>query len=105
MSLLAQPALWTQRRVQPRRHGPPTGPHGSIRRDEGSLEPLDGWIAELARCLPNRQGWTSRELEARVPVFGVGILLRDQTHPLLAGWAERGATLARQLKPGVTLTQ
>jgi LuxR family maltose regulon positive regulatory protein len=31
---------------------------------------------------------------------GVGILLRDQAHPLLAGWAERGATLVRQLKPG-----
>lgn len=70
--------------------------------DEGSLEPLDGWIAELARRLPNRQGWASQELEARVLACGVGILLRDQTHPLLAGWAERGATLARQLKPGAS---
>lgn len=68
--------------------------------EEGSLEPLDGWIAELARRLPERGAWPSPELEARVLACGVGILLRDQAHPLLAGWAERGATLARQLKPG-----
>jgi LuxR family maltose regulon positive regulatory protein len=70
--------------------------------DEGSLEPLDGWIAELAQRLPPADGWASQELEARVLACGVGILLRDQAHPLLAGWAERGATLVRQLKPGAS---
>ncbi|HEX5684059.1 MAG TPA: BTAD domain-containing putative transcriptional regulator [Ideonella sp.] len=71
--------------------------------DEGPLEPLDGWIDQLASRLPDRQGcWASQELEARVLACGVGILLRDQAHPLLAGWAERGATLVRQLKPGAS---
>jgi LuxR family maltose regulon positive regulatory protein len=68
--------------------------------EEGSLEPLDGWIAELAKRLPNAGTWPSPELEARVLACGVGILLRDQAHPLLADWAERGATLVRRLKPG-----
>ncbi len=71
--------------------------------DEGPLDRLDGWIAHLAERLPaNGTPWPSPELEARVLACGVGILLRDQAHPLLAGWAERGATLVRQLKPGAS---
>ncbi|MEK8032654.1 bacterial transcriptional activator domain-containing protein [Ideonella sp. DXS29W] len=70
--------------------------------DEGSLEPLDAWIAELERRLPAEGGWASPELEARVLACGVGILLRDQTHPLLAAWARRGSALVRQLKPGAS---
>jgi LuxR family transcriptional regulator, maltose regulon positive regulatory protein len=66
--------------------------------DEGPLEPLDGWIAALAERLP--QTWPSAELEAHVMACGVGILLRAPQHPLLARWAERGAALMRQIKPG-----
>jgi LuxR family maltose regulon positive regulatory protein len=73
--------------------------------DEGPLDPLDAWIARLAELLPNGDGqpaWVSQELEARVLACGVGILLRDPSHPLLARWAERGSTLVRQIKPGAS---
>jgi LuxR family transcriptional regulator, maltose regulon positive regulatory protein len=71
--------------------------------DEAVLDPLDAWIARLGGLLPASDGppaWASEELEARVLACGVGILLRNPSHPLLAHWAERGATLVRQLKPG-----
>jgi hypothetical protein len=68
--------------------------------DEGPLEPLDHWIAALCRCLPADGRWASIELEARVIACGVGILLRNPSHPLLPLWAARGASLVRQVKPG-----
>ena len=68
--------------------------------DEGPLEPLDHWIAALCRCLPADGRWASIELEARVIACGVGILLRNPSHPLLPLWATRGASLVRQIKPG-----
>lgn len=68
--------------------------------EEGPLDPLDHWIAELVRRLPEEGGWPSPEFEARVIACGVGIVLRDPLHPLLAPWAARGAVLARQIKPG-----
>jgi DNA-binding SARP family transcriptional activator len=68
--------------------------------DEGPLDPLDRWIAALHERLPADGQWPSAELEARVIACGVGILLRDQSHPLLSRWATRGASLVRQLKPG-----
>ncbi len=68
--------------------------------DEGPLDPLDRWIAALVERLPADGQWPSVELEARVIACGVGILLRDPSHPLLARWATRGASLVRQLKPG-----
>lgn len=68
--------------------------------DETSFDPLDGWIAELQKRLPAHGEWPSDELEARIIACGVGIILRDQSHPLLAAWAQRGAALMRRLKPG-----
>lgn len=68
--------------------------------DETSFDPLDGWIAELQKRLPAHGEWPSDELEARIIACGVGIILRDQSHPLLAAWAQRGAALVRRLKPG-----
>lgn len=68
--------------------------------DEGALDPLDHWSAELERRLPAADAWPSIELEARIMACGVGILLRNPSHPLLAPWAARGAVLVRQVKPG-----
>ncbi len=68
--------------------------------EEGALDPLDAWIAELVAGLPAAGTWPSPDLEALVMACGIGIILRDQAHPLLAPWAERGAALVRQLKPG-----
>jgi DNA-binding SARP family transcriptional activator len=68
--------------------------------DEGPLDPLDHWIGALCRCLPADGQWPSIELEARVIGCGVGILLRNPSHPLLQLWALRGASLVRQVKPG-----
>ncbi len=68
--------------------------------DEGALDPLDGWIAALCERLPPADRWPSIELEARVIACGVGIRLRNPSHPLLAQWAARGASLVRQVKPG-----
>jgi DNA-binding SARP family transcriptional activator len=68
--------------------------------DEGPLDPLDRWIAELCRRLPADQAWPSIELEARIIACGIGIVLRNPAHPLLAQWAARGAVLVRQVKPG-----
>jgi LuxR family transcriptional regulator, maltose regulon positive regulatory protein len=68
--------------------------------DEAPLDPLDGWIAELQKRLPADGGWPSDELEARIIACGIGIRLRDPSHLLLTTWAQRGAALMRQLKPG-----
>jgi LuxR family transcriptional regulator, maltose regulon positive regulatory protein len=68
--------------------------------EEGQLDMLDGWVARLQKWLPPDGQWPSPELEAHVMGCGIGIVLRDQTHPLLARWAERGAVLVRQLAPG-----
>lgn len=68
--------------------------------DEGPLDPLDRWIAALAERLPADGAWPSPELEATVLACGVGIRLRDPSHPLLAAWAARGDPLLRQLPPG-----
>lgn len=68
--------------------------------DEGPLDPLDTWIAALQEALPAPNAWPSAELEARIMACGVGILLRDPMHPLLAAWAQRGPALMRQLLPG-----
>lgn len=68
--------------------------------DEGPLDALDPWIAALCERLPAADRWPSIELEARVMSCGVGILLRSPAHPLLAQWAERGAALVRQIRPG-----
>ena len=72
--------------------------------DEGSLEPLDAWIQALLQRLPDEGGregrWPSAEFEARIIGCGVGIILRDQAHPVLGVWAARGGALMRQLKPG-----
>lgn len=69
--------------------------------DEGPLEPLDGYVAQLQARLPPDGGWPSLELEAHVMGCGIGIRLRDDGHPLLARWAERGAVLMRQVRPGL----
>lgn len=66
--------------------------------EEGSLQPMDHWVATLHRSLPAR--WLSAELEAQVMACGLAIILRDQKHPLLSPWAERGLQLVRQLPPG-----
>lgn len=68
--------------------------------DEGPLDPLDRWIAALAERLPADGQWPSAEFEASILACGVGIRLRDPSHPLLAAWAARGDSLMRQLKPG-----
>lgn len=68
--------------------------------DEGPLDSLDHWTAELCRRLPADDGWPSIELEARIIACGVGILLRSPAHPQLAQWAARGAVLVRLVKPG-----
>lgn len=68
--------------------------------EEGALDPMDAWIAQLLSALPADGAWLSPELEATVMACGIGIILRDQTHPLLPRWAERGAVLVRQLAPG-----
>src|SRR5262249_10854749 len=75
----------------------------------GPLDPLDPWIERLVERLPRVEdggdgapAWPSDELEARVLACGIGILLRDQSHPLLARWAERGKGLVRQLKAGAS---
>lgn len=68
--------------------------------DEGPLDPLDRWIAALAERLPADGQWPSPELEASILASGVGIRLREPSHPLLAAWAARGDSLMRQLKPG-----
>jgi LuxR family transcriptional regulator, maltose regulon positive regulatory protein len=68
--------------------------------EEGALDPMDAWIERLARLLPADGAWSTPELEAQVMACGIGIVLRDQTHPLLGRWAERGAVLVRQLAPG-----
>ncbi len=68
--------------------------------DESTLDPLDRWIAALEERLPADGAWPSPDLEAHVLACGVGVLLRSPRHPLLARWAERGATLVRQVKPG-----
>lgn len=68
--------------------------------EEGPLDPLDHWIAALCQRLPPDDRWPSIELEARIIACGVGILLRNPSHPLLSLWAARGASLVRQVKPG-----
>ncbi len=68
--------------------------------DEGTLDPLDHWIMVLEQQLPADGAWPSLDLEVHVMACGVGVLLRAPQHPLLARWAERGATLVRQVKPG-----
>lgn len=68
--------------------------------DEGTLDALDRWIAALEERLPADGAWPSIDLEAHVMACGVGVLLRAPQHPLLQRWAERGATLVRQVKPG-----
>lgn len=68
--------------------------------DEGALDPLDHWSDELERRLPAADAWPSIELEARIMACGVGILLRNPSHPLLAAWAARGTVLVRQVRPG-----
>ena len=44
--------------------------------------------------------WPSDEVEATIIASGVAIRLRNPSHPLLAAWATRGASLMRRLKPG-----
>lgn len=68
--------------------------------EEGPLDPIDAWVEALQDDLPDPAAWPSPELEAHVMACGVGIVLRNQSHPLLAPWAQRGATLVRQLPPG-----
>ena len=69
--------------------------------DEGPLEPLDGWIAQLQAALPEpHTAWPSPELQARIMACGAAVLLRDPTLPLLAGWAAQATPLLRQLPPG-----
>ena len=68
--------------------------------DEGTLDPLDPWIAALEAHLPLDGAWPSIDLEAHVLACGVGVLLRAPQHALLPRWAERGATLMRQVRPG-----
>ncbi len=68
--------------------------------DEGPLEPLDHWIAALIERLPADTQWPSIDFEARIIACGVGVRLRAPSHPLLAAWALRAASLVRQLKPG-----
>lgn len=70
--------------------------------DEESLEPLDHWIATLLRLLPaDDEGWLSPEIEVQVMACGIAVLLRDQSHPLLTRWAERGEILLRKLPRGL----
>jgi LuxR family maltose regulon positive regulatory protein len=68
--------------------------------DETALQPLDGWVGDLQRRLPDDGAWTSAELQAQVMACGLAITLRDQAHPLLARWATQGPALLRQLAPG-----
>ncbi|MBS0445826.1 MAG: bacterial transcriptional activator domain-containing protein [Proteobacteria bacterium] len=68
--------------------------------EEGALDPLDDWIAMLVARLPDDDGWPAPELEATVMACGIGIILRDQSHPLLARWAARGTELVRRMAPG-----
>ena len=68
--------------------------------EEGALQPMDPWVARLAERLPDDGDWPTAELEAQVMACGLAITLRDQTHPLLARWAGRGAVLLRRLAPG-----
>ncbi|MFC4158435.1 bacterial transcriptional activator domain-containing protein [Chitinimonas lacunae] len=69
--------------------------------DEESLAPLDDWIATLLKCLPTDEGWLSPEVEVQVMACGIAVLLRDQSHPLLTRWAERGEILLRKLPRGL----
>jgi LuxR family transcriptional regulator, maltose regulon positive regulatory protein len=107
LDVLEARALLTAARESFRRHHNPIGEWLCLAAiiegfyiDEGPLDPLDGWIAALQSSLPDNGAWPSAELEARVIACGVGILLRDQAHPLLAQWAQRGPALMRQLQPG-----
>lgn len=68
--------------------------------DEGPLDPLDRWIAALVERVPADGAWPCAELEATILACGVGIRLREPSHPLLAAWAERGDSLMRRLPPG-----
>jgi len=68
--------------------------------EEGPLDPLDRWIKALGERLPADDHWPSDEVEATVIASGVAIRLRNPSHPLLAAWATRGASLMRRLKPG-----
>jgi LuxR family transcriptional regulator, maltose regulon positive regulatory protein len=68
--------------------------------EEGPLDPLDQWIAALSERLPVDGHWPSDEVEATIIASGVAIRLRNPSHPLLAAWATRGASLMRHLKPG-----
>jgi LuxR family transcriptional regulator, maltose regulon positive regulatory protein len=68
--------------------------------EEGPLDPLDRWIAALSERLPADGQWPSDAFEASIMACGVGIRLRSPSHPLLAAWAARGASLMRRLEPG-----
>jgi LuxR family maltose regulon positive regulatory protein len=73
--------------------------------DETALQPLDSWVSVLEARLPADGAWPSPELEAQVMAAGLAITLRDQTHPLLVRWAERGESLLRQLRAGALRTR
>jgi LuxR family maltose regulon positive regulatory protein len=68
--------------------------------EEGPLDPLDEWIGALAERVTPDTRWPSDDVEVRVIACGVGIRLRDPSHPLLAAWAARGSVLVRRLPPG-----
>lgn len=68
--------------------------------EEGPLDPLDHWIAALIERLPADGHWPSDALEAGIMACGLGIRLRSPSHPLLAAWAARAASLMRHLEPG-----
>jgi len=56
--------------------------------DETPLEPLDNWIERLERTLAAADPpWPNAECGAEVMACGSGVLLRQPSHTLLAGWA------------------
>jgi hypothetical protein len=75
--------------------------------EEGPLDSLDLWIERLVTRLPQGERgdggartWSSDELEARVLACGVGILLRDQSHPLLERWRNGARRWCGSSSPG-----
>ena len=70
--------------------------------DEESLEPLDAWITRLQSLLAREdRPWPGVEVEIQVMACGISIILRDQAHPLLAAWVQRGELLMRKVPRGL----